>query len=200
MHSVANPICNIQFPEYTGRQIYMLEATLNTLRDLALGAYETVVERMFRKSGMPADTKFYITVDEREVQAGEAHRRGGAHIDGNFLFGWGGGGNGWLNGVPGRVLTPEQHRLQYQSPLGATLIASNYPGCDVWVGHYKGIPGQGGDCEHLREEMADMTKVRLEPNMIYLMNSGCIHQSVPVDRTVHRQLVRLTLDNTVLIH
>ncbi|ABY63015.1 hypothetical protein ST201phi2-1p185 [Pseudomonas phage 201phi2-1] len=200
MQSIAKAVGSVTFPEYTGAQVYMVEATPETVADVAPAQYVAMIIQSIKDAMIAAGTKFFLTIDEREVQEGTAHRRGGAHIDGNFLYGWGGGGgNGWLNGVPGRILTPEQHSAQYLSEMGGTIIATNYPGCKVWSGSYNSEPGRGGSCEHFRDELETMDQFTMEPNKAYLMNSTCVHQSMPLDRTVKRQLVRLTLDNTVQV-
>lgn len=215
MKSIAKPVSHVQFPEFTGQQTYMNVATGHTVEQIAPPQYTETIRQMLKDAGIPMDTQFYITIDEREVVAGEAHRRGGAHIDGNYLPmfqsgqpAWGGWGStskmawggGWLNGVPGRMLSPEHQRACYESELGGTIIATNYPACKVWAGEFEGTPGLGGSCEHFRDELEDMDQFTMEPNTAYLINSTCIHQSMPVKETVRRQLVRLTLDNTITVH
>lgn len=69
-----------------------------------------VIDCSPKKTGMA-----YLTIDEKIVKKGESHRRGGPHTDGNYLFGWGGGGSGWLTGEDGRFLPREKHEEQYCS-------------------------------------------------------------------------------------
>ena len=212
MKSVARPLSPVEFPEFTGQQTYMNVADGHTVDMVAPPQYAELIRQMLKDAGIPMETKFFITIDESTVEEGKAHRRGGAHIDGNYLPefqesgpSWGGGtgyswGGGWLNGVPGRILTPDHQRACYESMLGGTIIATNYPACKVWDGEFEGTPGQGGSCEHFRDELDQMNQFTMEANTAYLINSTCIHQSMPVQETVKRQLVRLTLDTTVIVH
>jgi hypothetical protein len=202
MHSIARPLSAITFPEFTGAQYYMVRVEDGIIPDEISPEYKALVTQMLADAGIAKPQPFFITVDEREVAEGESHRRGGVHIDGNYLFSWsGGGGNGWLNGVPGRELTEEEHTKQYRSRLGGTLIASNFPGCDVWTGRFFNTPGQGGSCEHMLGELLGMNHFTMEPNRTYVMNSTCIHKSMPLMQRVKRQLIRLTLGHeTDVLH
>jgi hypothetical protein len=195
MESIAFPLVEVAFPRFIGLQVYMQKLKVADIieRRKTPVMYATMVSNMVKRACLPTDMEVFLTIDEREVKAGEAHRRGGAHVDGNYIYTWGRDGGGWLNGTPGRILTPEQHAQQYQSPLGGTIIASNYEGCDVWTGEVAGIPGQGGDCEHLRPQFDSLTKFRMKANRAYIGNSLFIHQSMPLDSQVKRQLIRLTL-------
>ena len=138
----------ISLPEYRGDRVYMhafdianpsmpegYERWNPTLREIAACSP--------KKTGIA-----YVTIDEKIVRKGESHRRGGPHTDGNYLFGWGGGG-GWLTGEDGRFLPRDQHEEQYCSEKGGMLIVSSYKACRGWNGELKGEPAQGGDCSHL---------------------------------------------------
>lgn len=138
----------------------------------------------------------YLTVDEKEVMPGSSHRRGGPHTDGNYLYGWGGGG-GWNTGEDGRVLTREKHLAQYCAEGGGMIIASTYAACRAWVGDFTGEPDQGGNCEAI--DLTGMDSFLLKPNTLYLANSTCIHESIPIMEKVKRQLFRLTLPHTVCV-
>ena len=135
--------------------------------------------------------KAYITIDEKIVRKGESHRRGGPHTDGNYLFGWGGGGGGWLTGEDGRFLPREQHEEQYCSEKGGMLIVSSYEACKGWNGEFEGQPNQGGDCTHL--DLSNMNSFNLKSHTLYWGNSTFIHESLPLEEDVERQLVRITL-------
>jgi len=103
----------ISLPEYRGDRVYMhafdianpsmpegYERWNPTLREIAACSP--------KKTGIA-----YVTIDEKIVRKGESHRRGGPHTDGNYLFGWGGGG-GWLTGEDGRFLFVDPR--MYQMP------------------------------------------------------------------------------------
>ena len=180
----------ISLPEYRGDRVYMhafdianpsmpegYERWNPTLREIAACSP--------KKTGIA-----YVTIDEKIVRKGESHRRGGPHTDGNYLFGWGGGG-GWLTGEDGRFLPREQHREQYCSEKGGMLIVSSYKACKGWNGEFDGEPNQGGDCSHL--DLSEMESFDMERNTLYCGNSTFIHESLPLEEDVERQLVWITL-------
>ncbi len=197
---VHGPVGKVSFPEFRGAQAYMhpIDLAAPTLpSDCA--DFAPVVALMIRDSGITPSGAAFVTIDQRHIRAGQSHRRPGPHVDGNFIFDWGGGGGGWLTGVAGRVLSPENHRLQYCNPMGGMLIASDAVGCRVWRGEFSGQPKQGGDCSHLGEQLDSAQSWLMEAGAVYLGNSTCVHESLPFAHDVRRTLVRITLPSTVLI-
>ena len=190
---------DIQFPEFRGDRLYMHQINLEA--DLVLpmifnrfsNSVKNILSYLPNLKGLA-----YLTIDEKFVKKGTTHRRGGAHIDGNYIFGWGNGG-GWLTGTEGRKLSEDQHKLQYCSQTGGLLIASNYTACRSWVGEFKGVPNQGGDCEHLRDQLNISPSFLLKPNKVYCGNSTNIHESLPVEESVNRTLIRITLPSNIPI-
>jgi hypothetical protein len=69
------------------------------------------------------------------------------------------------------------------------LIASSHKGCKGWNGTFDGNPGIGGDCSHIDLNGGFI----LKPNMIYYGNSQWIHESLPLEEEIHRNLIRITL-------
>lgn len=130
---------------------------------------------------------------KKKLKKEETHRRGGPHVDGNYCFGWGGGGGGWSTGEKGRYLTMEKHLRQYFSSLGGMFIASSYSACRVWLGEFSGISGQRGSCEHIMDQFPDKESFLLKPNTLYFLNSLCAHESMPVDSDINRQILRITM-------
>jgi hypothetical protein len=191
LKSKSKKIKTISFPEYRGDRVYMHEFDMsNPTLPLGYERWESILKEIVDCS--PKKTgKAYLTIDEKIVKKGESHRRGGPHTDGNYLFGWGGGGSGWLTGEDGRFLPREKHEQQYCSDKGGMLIVSSYEACDGWNGEFEGQPNQGGDCSHL--DLNNMEKFRLEKNTLYWGNSTFIHESLPLTEDVKRQLVRVTL-------
>jgi hypothetical protein len=190
LKSKSKMIKPITLPEYKGDRLYMHEFDMtNPSLPMGYERWNTTLKEIVAAS--PKQTgKAYITIDEKIVRAGKSHRRGGPHTDGNYLFGWGGGG-GWLTGEDGRFLPREQHKEQYCSEKGGMLIVSSYEACDGWNGEYNGEPNQGGDCSHL--DLEKMEKFRLKSNTLYWGNSTFIHESLPISEDVERQLIRITL-------
>ena len=195
LHSKARAVGQVTFPEFTGAQVYMARNLVGHPLQGVPEQYHSVIDKMLQDAGIPAHTGFYVTIDEQFLKKSNKLRRGGVHIDGNYLFGWGSSG-GWLNGTPGRLLTEEQQRLQYHSDLGGVVMASTFMACEAFVGTVDGAAGRGGDCEHLRDQFSKMENFWLEENITYLGNSTFIHEGHVVSQDTNRQLVRLTLDTT----
>lgn len=195
MQSIARPLNVVAFPEFTGAQMYMKKVLAKVAHLVVPLAYRPMVRQMILDAGVASDQHVWVTIDESRVKKGQKHRRGGAHIDGCYeTMGWNGwGGGGWLNGVPGRMLSAAEHALSYQNPNGGMIIASNYEACKVWTGEIDGIAGQGGSCEHLRDQFDALESGMMEANRVYLTNSTCIHESLPLEQTFNRQLIRITL-------
>lgn len=194
LHSKARAVGEITFPQFTGARVYMARNLAGHPLEGVPESYHAVIDQMLADAGIPEHTGFYVTIDEKFLKKTNKLRRGGVHIDGNYLFGW--GGNGWLNGVPGRMLTEDQHRLQYQSELGGVIMASTFVACEGFIGTIDGSAGLGGDCEHLRDQLGKMESFWLKENVVYLGNSTFVHEGHVVNEDTNRQLVRITLDTT----
>lgn len=204
--SIIKQVGTIELPAFTGAQIYMQKHVIgDAVRLENAPDFEPVVERMLLGVELPMGSEVFITVDRKSIKAGATHRRGGAHVDGNYIFDWGGsdqdgGGGGWLTGVNGRVLSPENHQLQYCNPNGGMLIASDHQACRAWEGTFHGQPNQGGDCTHLTQDLEQNESFLLEPNRVYLSNSTCVHESLPLEVDVDRTLVRITLPPVAILN
>ena len=194
INSKVRAVATVEFPEFKGEHVYMARNLVGHELKGVPSQYHSIVDKMLKAAKVPEHTGFYVTIDEQHLRKDAKLRRGGVHIDGNYVFGW--GGNGWLNGVPGRMLTEDQHKIQYQSELGGILMASNFQACEGFVGSVDGVAGQGGDCGHLQDKLKGMESLWLKENVAYLGNSTFIHEGHVVSKDVSRQLIRLTLDTT----
>ena len=191
LKSKSKMIKTMSLPEFKGDRVYMHEFDIeNPHLPKGYERWESLIKEMVSHS--PKKTgKAYLTIDEKIVTKGNSHRRGGPHTDGNYLFGWGGGGSGWLTGEDGRFLPREKHEQQYCSDKGGMLLISSYEACKGWNGDYDGEPNQGGDCSHL--DLSKMESFMLKKNTLYWGNSTFIHESLPLEEDVRRQIVRITL-------
>lgn len=187
--SISKELYEVQIPNFTG-EVKMLPFNLENLAEIP-SQFKEMVAKMIEvlpiKKGIA-----YLTVDGKLVEKGKTQRRGGAHTDGNYLKegDWGkGGGNGWKVGGDGRTLTKEEHKLSYENETGGMLIASTYPACKGWNGLFDGFPNIGGDCSHISLNEGFI----LKPNTVYYGNSQWIHESLPIDKTTHRVVARITL-------
>lgn len=192
--SISKELYEVQIPEYTG-EIKMLPFNLESLTEipkLFRELIEIMIDCLPTKKGIA-----YLTVDGRVIEEGISHRRGGVHIDGNYLpelCGWGGsgggGGNGWKVGEGGRILSSKEHKESYETETGGMLITSTYPASKGWNGVFEGNPYVGGDCTRIKGLDEGFV---LQPNKVYYGNSQFLHESLPIDKTIHRTLVRITL-------
>ena len=189
--SKVKEVNTIKIPE-VDNNLSMLQFNMNTLNEVP-GELKQCVEDMIKH--LPdRNSNAFLTVDRKVVKSGETHRRGGAHIDGNYMIdvcAWGGkgGGNGWKVGEGGAQLNTEQHKLSYENEDGGIIITSNYPTCKGWSGVYNGSPRVGGDCTHLELDKGFI----LEENVVYHGNSRFIHESLPLKENVDRTMIRVTL-------
>lgn len=185
--SISKEFQEINIPFYDG-SIKMLSFYLEDLSRIP-AQFKGLVEEMI--SGLPIKKGLaYFTVDGKLIKKGESHRRPGVHIDGNFLPSQGWDSGGWKIGGGGKVLSESDHLIAYESNTGGLLIASTHPACKGWNGLFEGRPSTGGDCAHINITGNGFI---MNPNVIYYGNSQFLHESVPVDKDVHRTLVRITL-------
>lgn len=195
--SISAELTRVRIPKHKG-EISMLPFEMSNIETVPV-KFRGIVARMIRQIPVKKGIA-YLTIDGKTVSKGKTQRRGGVHIDGNFIpddgeWGSGGGGSdgtggGWKVGEDGRTLTKEQHNLSYRISTGGMLIASTYPSCKGWNGTYKGHPGTGGDCSKIKGLKGGFI---LKANTVYYGNSQFLHESLPIKKTVHRTLVRITL-------
>lgn len=191
--SLIRPVGSLALPPFAGTRVYMQSHILGErVRIQDNPAFEDPIEKMLANV-QDDGAKVFITIDQKLVLPGKTHRRPGAHVDGNFIFSWSSGGGGWLTGENGRVLSPENHKLQYVNPMGGMLIVSDYQACRAWVGEIDDEPGQGGNCAHMADKLKTLESFLLDPNQVYLGNSTCVHESLPIQEEVQRTLIRITL-------
>lgn len=200
LESKIKEIGEIKFPKFSKADLYMYPIDLGAKKVVLpknLTRFNKSINEMLKQSPIKSGIAF-VTIDARIVEKETTHRRGGPHVDGNFIFSWPGsddegGSGGWLTGVKGRILSPKNHKLQYCNKKGGMLIAATHSACKAWIGKYKARPKQGGNCAHMKKQLNKLTNVLLKPNVVYLGNSTCIHESLPIENTIKRTLIRITL-------
>lgn len=147
--------------------------------------------------GIKAEGVGYFTIHGKKLLKADTLRRGGPHTDGSYELatnysGGSGGGNGWKIGENGPATTSEAHRRLYNATTGGIVIASNFESCLGWTGEFEGHPGVGGDCSHITLN----EPFTLDANRVYYGNNHFIHESLPVNKDVHRVFARITLPQT----
>lgn len=183
-------LASIITPSFAQGFIYMVPVEIGTPCKLPdkFKAWESVVDQVLQFSPAQSGTAF-VTIDERIIPQGETHRRPGAHVDGNYFKGLGWGGGAW----------------QRNDHTGGVFLLSSDKGAVAWEGEIDDEPtpwinegspdsaSDGGDCEHMKPALASLRETALEPNTLYWMNSGGIHESIPVAHETRRSLLRITL-------
>lgn len=144
-----------------------------------LARWQPTVDAML--VGIETNKPIYLMIDQGEVKAGQTHRRGGVHIDGN-----------WIEkiGAHGVVLVRSGWGTKNLKPE-ALILASNVEACVAYVGEVDGEPREGGDCSHLN--LATTKPVRLKAGRAYIGNATMLHESLPVKTDCKRTVVRLNV-------
>lgn len=167
---------SVKLPEFSGTRIMMMPVILGDINSIPnfLEAWNDALAEMFTMANCKEGIG-YLTIDEKTVQPAKTHRREGKHVDGIYqgsYGGWGGGG-GW--GSVGNGM----------------LTVASHAGCRAWAGEFLGRPGYEGECDHLADQCDDGTL--FAPNEVYWLDGLCVHESVPMVKTVDRQFVRLSM-------
>jgi hypothetical protein len=106
--SKINEIKKINLTGLPIANLYMYEIDSNEKINLPnnFKSYENAIKNIVSSVNIK-EGKFYVTIDTKVVKSGRTHRRPGKHVDGNYIFAWGGGG-GWLVGKDGKYLNEKQ--------------------------------------------------------------------------------------------
>lgn len=213
---------NINLPSTVPYMLYMHEINLDGTVIMPDGFEEwtdTIKQSIAPIQERDIKGRAFVTLDRKHIKTGDSHRRGGAHID-NIWYpdvkAHGGGrhgstplpgrhGGGWYGGIHNmsgswensRPISPDDKWdgnndiYDFHNDKGGLLLVSDVSACEAWSGTFDGIPGLGGDCEHIRDQLKD--GFLLKPNTMYLANSTCIHESLPVTHNITRTLMRISL-------
>ena len=187
MQSIVKTTSTISLPLINGHHS-MIPFDLDTLDGLT-SEFQEVANSLLQDIHHRGGTAFF-TIHGKTLLKGQTLRRGGPHTDGSYdksIFSWGGGG--WKVGENGPPLTSKEHSRLYNSTTGGIILASNFSSCKGWVGDFKGLPGVGGDCRHIKLN----NHFNLYPNVVYYGNNHFIHESISVSANIHRVFARITM-------
>lgn len=204
MRSAIQHVSHVEFPKFKARQCYMVGMSLATLSQQGMGDYTEVIRNMMACVDIRGTERFFVTIDEQHLQPGQTQRRGGAHIDGNWIEPIGARFNkDWVNHPELQADTlprwEQPELITDGNNIGGMLIAASEAASVAWKGIVDGTPNADGNCEHLRDQLTQLQVVPMLHNRVYLANSTCIHESLPVQRPVKRQLIRITLPHDMAV-
>lgn len=185
----------VPFPAFTGERIYMEPFFQQQGLPDRYKRWQATVTKML--DGIETTKSIYLMVDQSPVKAGSLHRRGGLHIDGNWIA------NDWQIPPSHKTLSFHGHRIEgigthkghrqgFYTP-DTLILASDVKGCRGFIGKTGQVPGEGGDCSHF--DMTGLSECVYDAHHAYVGNSLTIHESLPLDVDANRTVVRLNLTN-----
>ena len=131
--------------------------------------YGPLITALVQRAGVTGEA--HMTVDEKIVQPGMSQRRPGAHLDGRFL---------------GDELRWDPWAYSNRMAL---VVASSVAGCKVYEGDFDAEPAEGGDLEHIREQLPEGEL--LPANRGFLLSPDCIHESLIFNEPTKRTFLRI---------
>ena len=80
-------ISTIEFPAFNPGKLYMIPFELSNPVDLPnqLKQFNSVITDMINNNPIKNGIA-YLTIDCKSIKAGDSHRRGGPHVDGNYIL------------------------------------------------------------------------------------------------------------------
>lgn len=185
--SIVQKFSQVPFPAFLAERVYMQEFTKSKGLPANLSRWQPTVDAMLQD--VETDAPIYIMIDQGEVQAGESHRRPGMHLDGYWCPSAQvhGGGQHYTQGS--WRTNPWLH-VDFSDPE-AIILASDISACKAVVGEWQGICKEGGDCQHI--DTSSMQEIKLEAGFAYAGNVTMLHESLPLQQSTRRTLVRLNV-------
>lgn len=74
-------LATVDFPAFSGLRIMMMPVVIGDKLPESIVQYDALLAAMTVTSGEHVGKVGYLTIDERDVPAGDSHRRGGLHVD-----------------------------------------------------------------------------------------------------------------------
>ncbi len=187
--SIVKELGQVNFPQFLGEKVYMRKFNKQQGLPADLQRWQPTVDAMLKDIDCEGD--IFIMVDQMKVQAGNNHRRGGAHIDGYWIEGQQCHGHGGGHGLKIVDWSYWGNEGADFSEKEGIILASNIQACKAFAGEYQGIIGEGGDCSKINK--ASMEVIEMKPNTVYAGNVSMLHESIPVTTDCLRTLVRLNV-------
>ncbi len=181
LNSYFSPLTHILLP-FKKRKIHMHPFNLHKIQmPIGFEDYESILKSLCKQINA-FNGEAYMTVDEKIVEKGCFHRRPGPHVDGFWVK---------ESHSHGQPKPPGSHIHKKNIARMPLILVSNEVGCRVWSGLFDELPQSDGDLSHvkLKENKSEI----LEANRAYFLSGDCIHESLPMQETVKRSLLRITL-------
>lgn len=209
MKSNLRQLGRVSFPEFTGERAYMVPF-IKTL-PAHLARWQPTVDQML--DGLDVPGTCFFMLDQGVVEAGGTHRRGGLHVDGNWLAELRCHGEQPPYSPPGHGHQPPpqrphhahagswdhpnptpgfKHRWHYQPE--AIVLAADVLGCVGYVGEFDGIIGSGGECE---ADVSRMPRVEFEPGISWAGNVTMLHEAIPLAERTARTVIRINVPGSL---
>lgn len=204
MQSILKTIGTVPFAAHIGERVYMREFTQRGGLPDDLARWQPTVDALLREVDAPGP--IYLMIDQGVVRAGASHRRPGLHIDGYWHPGI--SAHGGHGSRPGHNSRPRETPRHCSSPGAwdtgsgrwkngiysepeAIILASDVAAARAVVGHFDGMPGEGGDCRHI--DTGSLIVVPMRAGIAYAGNVTLLHESLPVAADCLRTVVRLNV-------
>lgn len=196
MRSTITKLGAVPFPAFTAERVYMRPFFKRNGLPPNLARWQPTVDAML--AGIETDGPIYLMVDQKNIVAGNSHRRPGIHVD---MY-WHPAISAHRGEPPGHrpspapAPTPERHspRPTHMRSTGAEsiILASDVLGCRGFIGDYEGEIGYGGDCSHL--DLSGLQAVNLTPGYAWGGHAmHMLHESLHLARNCQRTVVRLNV-------
>ncbi len=179
----------VSFPAFTGERRYMIPFNMSEKLPSHLERWQLTVDQML--AGIEADGEAYLMIDQAKLDAGQAHRRPGLHVDNHWIqrISAHGGGGGW--NIPPHHTPPGggKHRLTGNQSI---LLASSHLGCVAYDGAWVGSDNPGGDCKNIN--VGGMSMVPMTAGTCWAGDAGSmLHESIPMAEACLRTVVRINI-------
>jgi len=153
-------------PKFSHAQHHMVPFNLEYGLPGKLSKFNTFINNITKMLELDPKQPLFFMSDECTVDKGETQREAGIHVDGC----WG---------------EDREHE--------DILMISSTGGCKIYYGEYAETPNEKGGFDNI-----DTTRLKeyiTRPNELIIMNKHCLHESLPVEKDVVRQLYRINLPN-----
>lgn len=197
--SIAQARGAVTFPAFAYERHYMIPFTQKSGLPTELKHWQPTVDAML--DGIKTSDEIYFMVDQKELRAGEPHRRPGVHVDGYWdkTLNMHGGHRPRLGchapqPIPGHRASidgaDDWANALFDAPE-AIILASDITSALAYRGKWDGEVGHMGDCSNINID--HLNPILLSANTVFAGNAAMLHESIPVMFDCQRTVVRLNV-------